>query len=60
MYTTMTQFLAAATTAYVVASVVRVYGDEESGLGEAVLAGAVSRRRWLLSAVAAALLGRRC
>ena len=57
VYTTMTQFLAAAATAYVVAAVFRVYGDEESGLGEAVLAGAVSRWRWLLSAVAAALLG---
>ena len=57
VYTTMAQFLAAATTAYVVAAVLRVYGDEESGLGEAVLAGSVSRWRWLLSAVAAALLG---
>ena len=57
VYTTMTQFLAAAATAYVVAAVLRVYSDEESGLGEAVLAGAVSRWRWLLTAVAAALLG---
>ena len=57
VYTTMTQFLAAAATAYVVAAVVRVFTDEQSGLGEAVLAGAVSRWRWLLSAVAAALLG---
>jgi len=57
VYTTMTQFLAAAATAYVVSAVVRVFGDEESGLGEAVLAGAVSRWRWLLSAVAAALVG---
>ena len=57
VYTTMTQFLAAAATAYVVAAVVRVFTDEESGLGEAVLAGAVSRWRWLLTAVAAALLG---
>ena len=57
VYTTMTQFLAAAATAYVVAAVVRVFSDEESGLGEAVLAGAVSRWRWLLTAVAAALLG---
>ena len=53
----MTQFLAAAATAYVVAAVLRVYSDEQSGLGEAVLAGAVSRWRWLLTAVAAALLG---
>jgi ABC-2 type transport system permease protein len=57
VYTTMTQFLAAAATAYVVGAVLRVYSDEESGLGEAVLAGAVSRWRWLLTAVAAALVG---
>jgi len=56
-YTTMTQFLAAATTAYVVHTVLRVYSDEENGLGEPVLAGAVSRWRWLGGAVAAALLG---
>ena len=57
VYTTMTQFLAAAATAYVVTAVVRVFNDEQSGLGEAVLAGAVSRWRWLLTAVAAALFG---
>lgn len=57
VYTTMTQFLAAAATAYVVSSVLRVLGDEEKGLGEAVLAGAVSRWRWLLTAVASALIG---
>jgi ABC-2 type transport system permease protein len=57
VYTTMTQFLAAAATAYVVGAVMRVYSDEESGLGEAVLAGAVSRWRWLLTAVASALVG---
>ena len=57
VYTTMTQFLAAAATAYVVTAVLRVYSDEQSGLGEAVLAGAVSRWRWLLTAVAAALVG---
>jgi ABC-2 type transport system permease protein len=57
VYTTMTQFLAAAATAYVVGAVLRVYNDEESGLGEAVLAGAVSRWRWLLTAVASALVG---
>ncbi len=34
-----------------------MYNDEESGLGEAVLAGAVSRWRWLLTAVASALVG---
>jgi ABC-2 type transport system permease protein len=57
VYTTMTQFLAAAATAYVVSAVLRVYNDEQSGLGEAVLAGAVSRWRWLLTAVSAALVG---
>jgi ABC-2 type transport system permease protein len=57
VYTTMTQFLAAAATAYVVGAVMRVYSDEESGLGEAVLAGAVSRWWWLLTAVASALVG---
>ena len=56
-YTTMTQFLAAATTAYVVTVVVRLSRDEESGIGEAVLAGSVSRWAWLLSAVGAALVG---
>ncbi|HZN78362.1 MAG TPA: ABC transporter [Mycobacterium sp.] len=57
VYTTMTQFLAAAATAYVVTAVLRLYSDEQSGLGEAVLAGAVSRWRWLLTAVASALVG---
>ncbi|MCV7218029.1 ABC transporter [Mycobacterium crocinum] len=57
VYTTMTQFLAAATTAYVVTVVIRLSRDEESGIGEAVLAGSVSRWKWLMSAVAAALTG---
>ncbi len=57
VYTTMTQFLAAATTAYVVSVVVRLSRDEESGIAEAVLAGSVSRWAWLLSAVGAALTG---
>ncbi|MBO0679611.1 ABC transporter [Mycolicibacterium sp. S2-37] len=57
VYTTMTQFLAAACSAYVVTAVLRVHVDEESGRAEAALAGSVSRWRWLLSAVAAALLG---
>jgi ABC-2 type transport system permease protein len=57
VYTTMTQFLAAAATAYVVGAVLRVYHDEENGLGEPVLAGAVSRWHWLLGAVASAVLG---
>ncbi len=57
VYTTMTQFLAAAATAYVVGAVLRLLSDEEKGLGEAVLAGAVSRWRWMLTAVASALVG---
>lgn len=57
VYTTLTQFLAAAATAYVVSAVLRVWGDEESGLGEAVLAGAVSRWRWLITAVLTAAVG---
>jgi ABC-2 type transport system permease protein len=57
VYMTMTQFLAAAATAYVVTAVLRVLTDEQSGLGEPVLAGAVSRWQWLLSAVAAAIVG---
>ncbi|MGV0607619.1 ABC transporter permease [Mycolicibacterium sp. XJ1904] len=57
VYTTMTQFLAAAASAYVVAAVLRVHTDEGNGLGEAVLAGAVSRWRWLTTAVVSAVLG---
>ncbi|CDP89870.1 MULTISPECIES: ABC transporter permease [Mycolicibacterium] len=57
IYTTMTQFLAAAACAYVAAAVLRVYADEQNGLGEPVLAGSVSRRRWLLGAVCCALAG---
>ncbi len=57
VYTTMTQFLAAATTAYVVTVIVDISRDEESGRGEAVLAGSVSRWAWLVSAVGAALVG---
>ncbi len=56
IYTTLTQFLAAAATAFVVAAVVRLSRDEEAGLAEPVLAGSVSRWRWLLSAVGAAVL----
>ena len=57
VYTTMTQFLAAAAGAYAVSAVSRVYADEQSGLGEAVLAGAVSRPRWLTTSVVSAVLG---
>ncbi|WP_234788686.1 ABC transporter permease [Mycolicibacterium iranicum] len=57
VYTTMTQFLAAAAGACVVSAVLRVYSDEQSGLGEVVLAGAVSRWVWLSTAVVSATLG---
>lgn len=57
IYTTMSQFLAAVAAAYVTTAVLRVYSDEEAGLGEAVLAGAVSRWSWLLGAVLTAVLG---
>lgn len=57
VYTTMSQFLAAAACAYSVSAVLRVYADEQSGLGEAVRAGSVSRWRWLLTAVVSAVLG---
>lgn len=57
IYTTMTQFLAAAASAYVASAVLRVYADEQNGLGEPVLAGAVSRWRWLLGAVCCAVAG---
>ncbi|MGV0738848.1 ABC transporter [Mycobacterium syngnathidarum] len=57
IYTTMTQFLAAAACGYVASAVLRVYADEQNGLGEPVLAGSVSRRRWLLGAVCCALAG---
>ena len=56
-YTVMTQFLAAATSAFVVAGVLRLAADEQSGLAELVLAGSVSRPRWLVSAVLATLGG---
>ncbi|MGW0159031.1 ABC transporter permease [Mycobacterium sp. NPDC003323] len=56
-YTTMTQFLAAAASAFVVSAVLRIHTDEQKGLSEPVLAGAVSRWTWLSTAVAAALLG---
>lgn len=57
VYTTMSQFLAAAAGAYVVSAVLRTFSDEESGLSEAVLASAVSRWQWLLTSVGAALTG---
>ncbi|MCK5756362.1 MAG: ABC transporter, partial [Mycobacterium sp.] len=57
IYTTMSQFLAAAAAAYVTTAVLRVYADEQAGLGESVLAGAVSRWSWLVGAVVTAVLG---
>lgn len=57
VYTTMSQFLAAAVGAFVVSAVLRTFSDEQSGLSEPVLAAAVSRWQWLLTSVAAALSG---
>jgi ABC-2 type transport system permease protein len=57
IYATLTQFLSAATTGFVVGAIVRLNHDEESGIAEAVLAGSVSRWRWLLSSVGATLVG---
>jgi polyether ionophore transport system permease protein len=57
IYTTLTQFLAAAATGFVVAAIVRLNHDEDSGIAEEVLAGSVSRWRWLLSNVGATLAG---
>jgi ABC-2 type transport system permease protein len=57
IYTTLTQFLAAAATGFVVAAVVRLSHDEDSGIAEEVLAGSVSRWRWLVSNVLATLAG---
>jgi ABC-2 type transport system permease protein len=57
VYTTMTQFLAAAASGYVVSAMLRLHADEQNGLAEPVLAGAVSRWHWLLSGVGSTLLG---
>jgi ABC-2 type transport system permease protein len=57
IYTALTQFLSAAATGFVVAAIVRLNHDEESGIAEEVLAGSVSRWRWLLCNVAATLVG---
>lgn len=57
VYTTMTQFLAAAAAAHTVSVVLRLHSDEQNGLAEAVLAGSVSRWYWLLSATASAVIG---
>ncbi|MDT5094320.1 MAG: polyether ionophore transport system permease protein [Mycobacterium sp.] len=55
IYTTLTQFLAAATTGFVVSAILRLHHDEQSGIAEEVLAGSISRWRWLLSNVGATL-----
>ena len=57
IYTTLMQFLAAAATGFVVAAVVRLSHDEQSGIAEEVLAGSVSRWRWMFSNVGAAIAG---
>ncbi|MGD9620243.1 MAG: ABC transporter permease [Mycolicibacterium sp.] len=57
IFMTMSQFLAAAACAYSVSAVLRLYDDERDGRSEAVLAGPVSRWRWLLTAVASAVIG---
>ncbi|MBV8965288.1 MAG: ABC transporter, partial [Mycobacteriaceae bacterium] len=57
IYTTLTQFLAAATTGFVVAVILRLNHDEGSGIAEQVLAGSVSRWRWLLACTGATLVG---
>jgi ABC-2 type transport system permease protein len=57
IYATLMQFLAAAATGFVVAVIVRLNHDEESGIAEQVLAGSVSRWRWLLANVGATLVG---
>ncbi|HEY7051297.1 MAG TPA: ABC transporter [Mycobacterium sp.] len=57
IYATLTQFLSAATTGFVIATIMRLKHDEDSGIAETVLAGSVSRWRWLLSAVGATFAG---
>jgi ABC-2 type transport system permease protein len=57
IFATFAQVLAIAITAYVVSAIVKLTKDEQSGISEAVLARAVSRWRWLLSAVAVTALG---
>ncbi len=50
-------FLAVVSTAFGVACVTRLHGEEESGRGELVLAAAVSRTRWVGATVAVACAG---
>ncbi|MCV7084302.1 ABC transporter, partial [Mycolicibacter hiberniae] len=51
IFATFNQVLAIAVTAYVVSAILKLAKDEQSGIAEAVLARAVSRWNWLLSAV---------
>ncbi len=57
IFATFNQVLAIAVTAYAVSAILRLAKDEQSGITEAVLARAVSRWTWLLSAVATTALG---
>ncbi len=57
IFATFNQVLAIAITAYVVSAILRLAKDEQSGIAESVLARAVSRGNWLLSAVAVTMLG---
>ncbi|SKV86756.1 Putative ABC transporter, permease protein [Mycobacteroides abscessus subsp. massiliense] len=57
IFATFNQVLAIAVTAYVVSAIMRLTKDEQNGIAEAVLARAVSRWNWLLSAVAVTLVG---
>lgn len=57
IFATFNQVLAIAVTAYVVSAILKLTKDEQSGITEAVLARAVSRWNWLLSAVAMTALG---
>lgn len=57
IFATFNQVLAIAATAYVVSAIVKLAKDEQSGITEAVLARAVSRWNWILSAVAVTVMG---
>lgn len=57
IFATFNQVLAIAVTAYVVSAILKLAKDEQSGIAEAVLARAVSRWNWLLSAVVMTALG---
>jgi ABC-2 type transport system permease protein len=50
-------FVALFAAAYGVSAALRLHGEEQSGHAEVLLAGAVSRRRWLGSHLAVAVLG---